>query len=164
MAEKPSLQQPPVPPLPPIQPPPPINNPSAHPTQAIPGIQNVPDAPQTELSPSQLNVHVTYQRTPASAAASTTSTLMPSVRAPAPSPATDTTPKRQKTLLYESPSPNKHNPDFEKVLSDDVSVCSGDDSEGWANEEKRMEGFVAEQKLGRRQRCRDATGDASSSR
>ena len=101
-----------------------------------------------ELSPSQLHIDLPQHRTPGSGAISTTSTLTASVHAATAPPASNTpTPKHQKTslsLFHESPSPNRHNPDF-NMRRDGDSVMSGDNSTRWAEEERQMEGLIAAQ-------------------
>jgi hypothetical protein len=66
----------------------------------------------------------THCHPPHSAAALATSTLTPSVRAAVPSQLPNNTPakrpKSRKTLLYESPSPNRHIPNFATRQSDDT--------------------------------------------
>ena len=129
-------------PAPPPQQQPTTNSPSAHHEVTVPTIPGFIDPNHTEISPSQLNIEVTNRRLPPSAAASTTSTLTPSVRPHSASLTADTSPakrhKQQQALYYESPSPTKHNPNFLTRLSDDNSVASGDDSKGWEREDQRI--------------------------
>ena len=81
-----------------------------------------------------------------SAAASSVSTLTASTSRPLVDTTAEETPQKRARLDYfESPSPKKAVPDFEHKPSDDYSVLSGDDSQGWLLEEERMAAVVTEQ-------------------
>eukprot|EP00956_Cyclotella_meneghiniana_P005902 scaffold7734_cov39-Cyclotella_meneghiniana.AAC.1 len=149
MANPPPTQQPISAP-----PPPNIHDPTANtnppqPPQQLPTVPALPSLPQAQISPSHLDVNVPSRRTPSSAALSTTSTLTPSVVASAPAPPSETSSsKRSRTepdVEFESPSPHKAYPDFSTRKSDENSLMSGDDSNGWEQEERAMEAMIAAQ-------------------
>jgi hypothetical protein len=60
-----------------------------------------------------------------------------------PIPPSSKCPRTNATHAYSSPSPNKHNPDFEALPSDENSLHSTDDPAACEAEELKMETLVA---------------------
>jgi hypothetical protein len=129
-----------------------MNDPTINPdgVSPPPAHTKIPEAPTTKgaaQSPPQFHLHSVNRHTPGSTAPSTTSTLTHSICAAEPTPAAETSPKKlpqtSEPLYHASPSPDKAAPNFATRQSDEISLMSGDDSDGWEREEDRMEVFVA---------------------